>query len=489
MFESVPLAEAAAHVAVEVAAFDVAGASDDELLQLVPLLAQAQRVVDAALGSSLGELDVRSTTDERFGHRTAAWFASTVNCSRAEARRRVQVGRRLARLELVRDALAEGDVSFDHARVRSELAVPRNAEVVARLQAEIVGLARVLPFERWRAEVQGLVDLADDDGGFRPGPESSTLRMTTGFGGSLEMAGTFTALDGAALRAAVEARADRLGLQFRLGVKAGTLDAVPTRAELLAQALAELVREGLVAGRTGSGPVTDLTLVAHASDPLGTSNTNSSNEDLSDQTVRTLCCDPVVRTVVLDSLGNPVDLGRATRIVPKGLRRALEVRDGGCVFPGCDAPASWCDAHHVVRWADGGATSAENLALLCRHHHGVSHRHGWTMTADPDRAQRFTWTRPDGHQIGSHRGSDHARSAGGNDPPVPLIARAWSAGGAVSRWKPQWGQSQRERVRACRRPCPCARPWPLPPRGRPSPTTRAASRPRRTARAVRAARR
>jgi hypothetical protein len=189
--------------------------------------------------------------------------------------------------------------------------------------------------------------------------------------------------------------------------------------------------------------VTDLTLVAHAADPLGlvdrpgprfddpalngsttrphrhhghspaTCGSAVSAADLSEATVRTLCCDPVIRTVVLDSLDNPVDLGRSTRLVPKALRRALEVRDGGCVFPGCDAPSAWCDSHHVVHWADGGPTSAENLASLCRHHHGVTHRKGWTMTVDPHHEQRFCWTRPDGTVLRSQRAGDHEVSRAG----------------------------------------------------------------------------
>ena len=416
--------------------FDVAALSDDELVDLVPVLEQARRAVESALGSSLAELDVRGTTDERFGHRTAHWFSLTVNCSVGDARRRVGVGRRLRRLELVADAFADGSVSFDHARVVSDLATPRNSHIVEDLQADMVRLAGVLPFERWRTEVTGLVDLADGDGSFRPGPEHSTLRMTTGFGGSVDMAGTFTALDGAALKQAVEAEADRLRLRHRDDHRNGATGTVPTRAELLAEALATLVRQGLVAGRSGKGPVTELTLVAHAADPLGvadlpgprfgdptlngsttrphrhrghspvTCGSTTSTTDLPESTVRTLCCDPVLRTVVLDTLGNPVDLGRTTRLAPPALRRALEVRDGGCVFPGCDAPSTWCDLHHVVHWADGGPTSADNLASLCRHHHGVTHRNGWTMTTDPDRPQRFTWTRPDHTVLHSQRAND-----------------------------------------------------------------------------------
>ncbi|MCZ7629783.1 MAG: HNH endonuclease [Microthrixaceae bacterium] len=62
------------------------------------------------------------------------------------------------------------------------------------------------------------------------------------------------------------------------------------------------------------------------------------------------------------------------------MRRALVVRDGGCVFPGCDAPPGWCDAHHVIEYANDGQTVIVNLVLLCRHHHGIVHRTGWTMS-------------------------------------------------------------------------------------------------------------
>ena len=76
-------------------------------------------------------------------------------------------------------------------------------------------------------------------------------------------------------------------------------------------------------------------------------------------------------------------------------------RDGGCIFPGCDMPAAHCDVHHPKRWADGGATDTNNGGLLCRHHHGITHRNGWTMTAvhkipnDPNSPTTgFTWTTP-----------------------------------------------------------------------------------------------
>ena len=54
--------------------------------------------------------------------------------------------------------------------------------------------------------------------------------------------------------------------------------------------------------------------------------------------------------------------------MPPQVRRAAEVRDGGCVFAGCGAPSWWCDVHHLLEWIDGGETSLENSALLCERH-------------------------------------------------------------------------------------------------------------------------
>jgi hypothetical protein len=91
---------------------------------------------------------------------------------------------------------------------------------------------------------------------------------------------------------------------------------------------------------------------------------------------RRLSCDASVMRVVLSGRSEPLDVGRRTSIVPPAIRRAVIVRDRHCRFPGCDRPQAWCDAHHVVHWADGGPTALANLLLLCRRHHGMVHRSG-----------------------------------------------------------------------------------------------------------------
>jgi hypothetical protein len=80
----------------------------------------------------------------------------------------------------------------------------------------------------------------------------------------------------------------------------------------------------------------------------------------------------------------------------------LAVRDGGCVAQGCDRPVPWCDvAFPRVHWADGGATSLDNVVPLCPHHHVAAHEGGWQFLRDPATG-RVTLVPPDrrdhGHQ-------------------------------------------------------------------------------------------
>lgn len=88
---------------------------------------------------------------------------------------------------------------------------------------------------------------------------------------------------------------------------------------------------------------------------------------------RRLACDAGITRVITDGPSEVLDVGRTTRVIPTATRRAVEHRDRGCAWTGCDAHISWCDAHHVVHWADGGPTNPDNLMLLCRRHHTAVH--------------------------------------------------------------------------------------------------------------------
>jgi HNH endonuclease/Domain of unknown function (DUF222) len=99
--------------------------------------------------------------------------------------------------------------------------------------------------------------------------------------------------------------------------------------------------------------------------------------DLSPEALRMLCCDARVVPVVVGGSGQPLDVGRATRVIPDGLRRAIAARDRGCAR--CGRPASRCEIHHVVPWENGGPTSLANCCMLCRSCHRLVHHGGWDV--------------------------------------------------------------------------------------------------------------
>ncbi|MCF6386006.1 HNH endonuclease [Mycobacterium sp. MBM] len=102
-----------------------------------------------------------------------------------------------------------------------------------------------------------------------------------------------------------------------------------------------------------------------------------------------IACDSTLTSVIVDHSGAPLDVGRAERLFTPAIRKALAVRDGGCAHPGCGRPVSWCDAHHIQPWVNGGGTSVDNGVLLCRLHHTAIHHGGWQVYLGADRHPWF----------------------------------------------------------------------------------------------------
>ena len=115
---------------------------------------------------------------------------------------------------------------------------------------------------------------------------------------------------------------------------------------------------------------------------------------ISRQTLSRLACGAELVPVLVDDLGNPLDVGRTHRLHTAKQRIALAERDRGCTLPGCTAPVSWCEAHHLTAWEHGGHTTVDDGALLCPNHHHHVHATGatgrvidghvvWDLTGQP----------------------------------------------------------------------------------------------------------
>ena len=103
--------------------------------------------------------------------------------------------------------------------------------------------------------------------------------------------------------------------------------------------------------------------------------------------LRKLACDAQILPAIFKGGSQPMDLGRTRRLANGSQRAALVRRDRSCV--GCGASASWCQAHHIVFWRDGGRTDIDNLVLLCGRCHHKVHDDGWQIERERRGAYRL----------------------------------------------------------------------------------------------------
>jgi hypothetical protein len=87
----------------------------------------------------------------------------------------------------------------------------------------------------------------------------------------------------------------------------------------------------------------------------------------------------------------PLAVGRTSRTATPAQRRALAIRDRGCIIPGCGVPAEICQVHHLTEWAHGGTTDLDNMALLCWTHHRQADLHLWTIHPTTDQPPDTGW--------------------------------------------------------------------------------------------------
>ncbi len=81
------------------------------------------------------------------------------------------------------------------------------------------------------------------------------------------------------------------------------------------------------------------------------------------ETARRIACDCNL-TINKTANGEPVDIGRKSKIRPSTMARAIRERDQHCVWPGC-TQSHHLHIHHIRHWADGGTTSVLNGVSIC----------------------------------------------------------------------------------------------------------------------------
>ncbi len=374
-----------------------AGADDDALLETLQACTAATRRLDHIGVETTATVQRRGVFTERGYRSTATALADLLRCDRRHARRQAVVAAEVCtrtgldgatlppRLQATATVFASGEIGIDHAEVVADLLGSRPAERLdpdtwAAAEVQLAEQATTCTPSELRTWGTQLVEMLDQDGpepDERPDPEINELRIVR-----------HRNRPGGTIRARFDdaERFDAIATAIDAHAAPRSADEQRTPPERQADALAEICEHALEHAPTSLLPHTGgrrpvVSVLIRLDDLQGRvrAATLDFGGPLTPASLRMLACDAGIVPIVLNGAGQPLDVGRLTRTVPDGLRRAVTARDRGCAHPGCGRPPSWCEIHHVIPWEHGGPTELGNLVMLCRIHHRLIHHSGWTV--------------------------------------------------------------------------------------------------------------
>jgi len=423
---------------------------DDELLALLRVAEELGRAVDGLRVLASGEVGERSRAtlgperlSARSGCHSPAELIERIGCVSGQvARSRLRLAERLrpgysltgellpGAFPAVREAVTSGTLGIEAAAAIIEPLAPvldrgsilaslTGADGIRSAERELVEAAAAgEPADGVRIMAQTWALFLDPDGPLREddrGRRERGLTLGRPRHGTVPIRGVLMPEVAAQLQRLLDAylnpRVDEQGPHF---VPDAPDDAPPVHDDLEQRTPAQRRHDALAgilsvaassdgAPRLGGGAPTLVVTVTpdQLDDPSGLAFLQGGAQDAAAvpaSVARHIGCAGAVQRLVLDSAGRIVELGTVQRIFNAHQRRAIMVRDGECVIPGCHVPAPWCEIHHVVPHARGGPTHTDNGVPLCWHHHRTIDTGGWQI----EMRAGLPWVRPPGW-IDPHR--------------------------------------------------------------------------------------
>src|SRR5579864_1064491 len=307
------------------------------------------------------------------GQSPVTWVAEKCAMSRTSASDRLCVGRQLDSLPQIEQAVRSGHIGYQATSVICHLSEQLGERRDHIDEEKWVGYASRFSIKGLRYLALGARHVWDPEGFERDSEESYEQRylFISEMRGMYKLDALLDVEGGAALKSAIDGLSKPLGQKDNRAPK-------QRRADALVEMANHAMDRGTLPRRNGVRPHTTATKTLEGlKGELGTTASELEHGlPVSSKTAQRLACDGTL-TRVLKAGSVVTDVGVATRAVSPSTRRALRARDQGCRFPGCDRPASWSNAHHIVFVCHRGPTNLPNLVLLCHHHHRLVHEGGW----------------------------------------------------------------------------------------------------------------
>lgn len=378
---------------------------DAALLALTRVAADEVRLAQLHVSLLAGEIARRSAPElghsglaQSRGHRTPDELVRVTTGTRlADARTAVRVGEAVAESGPLTDAVLDGRVSVAVADAISTglgvAAAGVDDSALATAAERLVDRVAGLDADRAAREARAVRDELDAEG-IQEREAEQRERRSLRIGRRPDGMGyAHWVLDPETFAIVSEAY-DRITSPRRSGPsfaavdepREPVLDEPRTAEQLASDGFAELLRHGAGADTSqllGDGPIGVRMLVAARTftQRRGAAWFEGQPDAVSVTTAERLACAAGTITITVDDDGQPLNLGRERRLFSRSQRIALAARDGGCRWPGCERPPSWCEAHHIDHWLrDGGRTDVADGILLCRHHHLLVHNNGWQIS-------------------------------------------------------------------------------------------------------------
>ncbi|MDP2128505.1 MAG: DUF222 domain-containing protein [Pseudohongiella sp.] len=335
----------------------------------------------------------------------AHWLNYYCGIDLGAAREKVRVAKSLQQLPAIDDAFRSGTISYSKVRAMTRSSTPENEQML--LQVALHGTAQhVEQLVRKYRRAESLTDNLRDQSRY----DARELTCFFDDDGMLVLRGRMTPEDGAVFMKAMDAMVEAMVAAQNPPVSQDDDTAsLPEKTfpQKRVDALLALTEQAMNTMADGLQPLSSADkyqVVIHIEGGNQRGHEHSHEQHcsiesgahhlpLSPATARRLCCDASLVPALEDASGNVLNIGRKTRAIPPSIRRALQIRDHGCRFPGC-CESRYVDAHHVQHWCDGGETRLDNLVLLCRHHHRLLHQEGYEIVKRGE--QRFEFLTPAG---------------------------------------------------------------------------------------------
>ena len=336
--------------------------------ELVRISEDARRLIDGLRTSAIGRVGTTEAWRVGGSKNSAEWVALHTGTPIYEAQAVVILADQLRHLPQTVEAMNAGKLSTAQA-----VEVARGATAGPHAEERLLNLAKSSTVRTLRDEASRVIAAATDEvERHKRIHKNRCLKTWTDQDGAFNLKARMTVANGALVMAALTPFQDEIFKAARKSGEYATPEAYAADA-LLALCAAKTVGaqdlsaakpartnavinirvdiDALKRGHTEHGEVCEIAGVGPI--PVATA-----TEYLGEAFLKLLVMDGTdIRTIA--------HMGRA---LPAKLRTAVEERDRVCQVPTCDMSVG-LEIDHIVPFAEGGATSFENLVRLCKRHH------------------------------------------------------------------------------------------------------------------------